>query len=550
MNDYSYPMPKGVETLDRTADLERLGPLELEETPLGAQLKVIEITARALAGRALVVDTLFNAWNTLRRNVVKGAIDEMMREHPGALGRALGAVNDNLIRYAQAALQRGAAGIFLSVPASTEFVSRDQYERFMRPYDMALLEAIRGRGTLHVLHAHGNHIFFDRMIEYPVQALSWADRDSGPIARRGPPPHGPAADGRHQPGAVRVRVRRAYPRPDPGRHQGRGKREALPRPRLRAALLHLPRADSRRARRRRAVNVYLSGLIGSGKTTLGWRLAARLGRPFLDLDRELDADASAGAFTTSCARRDGWPSGSASTRSSSASRRRRAPSARWAAAPCAMRGTGMPPRHRRDRLPRGRAGHARRPRPRRRRSAARESRHLAGGGPRRHLGRRRACSIATRTSPTAPTPAAAGTRKSRSWRYCCAGEASIDEPARGHAIRGAFHDDPSGALPLDGLRVLELGHIIAGPSAGLLLADLGADVIKVERPGDGDQSRTMPAGTVRELPLPQSQQAQHRHRPRRARRTAARSSVRLVAGLGHRDRQLRPWRGGALWPRL
>jgi len=50
------------------------------------------------------------------------------------------------------------------------------------------------------------------------------------------------------------------------------------------------------------------------------------------------------------------------------------------------------------------------------------------------------------------------------------------------------------ALPLAGLRVLELGHIIAGPSAGLLLADLGGDVIKVERPGDGDQSRGMPTG--------------------------------------------------------
>jgi crotonobetainyl-CoA:carnitine CoA-transferase CaiB-like acyl-CoA transferase len=57
-----------------------------------------------------------------------------------------------------------------------------------------------------------------------------------------------------------------------------------------------------------------------------------------------------------------------------------------------------------------------------------------------------------------------------------------------------MNTNASGALPLEGLRVLELGHIIAGPSAGLVLADLGADVIKVERPGEGDQTRGMPTG--------------------------------------------------------
>ncbi len=45
--------------------------------------------------------------------------------------------------------------------------------------------------------------------------------------------------------------------------------------------------------------------------------------------------------------------------------------------------------------------------------------------------------------------------------------------------------------PIAGLKVIELGHVMAGPVCGLMLADMGADVIKVEKAPGGDDSRRM-----------------------------------------------------------
>ncbi|MFP6814140.1 MAG: CoA transferase, partial [Pseudomonadales bacterium] len=45
--------------------------------------------------------------------------------------------------------------------------------------------------------------------------------------------------------------------------------------------------------------------------------------------------------------------------------------------------------------------------------------------------------------------------------------------------------------PLEGVRLLDLTHMLSGPYAGMILADLGCDTVKVEPPGTGEGTRRL-----------------------------------------------------------
>jgi uroporphyrinogen decarboxylase len=174
------PLPEGLAEVRTPEDLERIGPLELSRTTMAARLKAIEILAGRLKRKALFVDTLVNAWQTLRQAAGGETLSRLMAESPGKVLDALKVINSNLIQCALATLERGAAGIFLVVPASAETLTREEYGTFMRPFDVGLLKILQGKGECHILHAHGANLFFDRLLDYHVHVLSWADLNGGP----------------------------------------------------------------------------------------------------------------------------------------------------------------------------------------------------------------------------------------------------------------------------------------------------------------------------------------------------------------------------------
>ena len=57
-------------------------------------------------------------------------------------------------------------------------------------------------------------------------------------------------------------------------------------------------------------------------------------------------------------------------------------------------------------------------------------------------------------------------------------------------------------MPLSGVKVVEVGLNLAGPLAGAIMADLGADVIKIERPETGDDARAWGPPFVDDAALP------------------------------------------------
>lgn len=179
MNDYFYPLPDGLEAVGSKEDLRRLGAFDVQKSEWRRQFKALRLIHGTLEDKARFLDTVFDPWQTMQRSLAGEQLGRLMEEEPKALLEALEVITENLINYCKVSLGLGASGIFLSVPAAAEIMSRENFLRFCKPFAVRLLAAIRELGCMNTAHIHGKQLHFDDVLDLPVPVLSWHDRREG-----------------------------------------------------------------------------------------------------------------------------------------------------------------------------------------------------------------------------------------------------------------------------------------------------------------------------------------------------------------------------------
>ena len=182
MNDFFYPLPSGLDSIRTSEDLKRIRTVNLEDTDWVRQLDALKIISRELHGQAYFIDTVFDPWQTIKRNMAGENMKTLMDEAPEALLGALDAVADTLIDYCNQSVAIGSAGIFMSVPAASEIVTHEDFLTFIKPPAMKVLSAISASGKMNTAHIHGQNLFMDDCLDFPVHIFNWWDRGPG-----GPP---------------------------------------------------------------------------------------------------------------------------------------------------------------------------------------------------------------------------------------------------------------------------------------------------------------------------------------------------------------------------
>ncbi len=178
-------LPKGIrECIDFPVkdhtDWKKIKPIGMKQEILSRELKALKLIKKGVGNNVPIIQTIPNPL-TLAKTIRGEAIFDDLKNHPADLKPALSAISKTLLEFSLKSLKAGADGIFFfTQTASFNFLTEKEYREFGVEYDLEVLNALKEKNALLVLHIHGLNIMFDLLKNYPVDIINWHDQLTAP----------------------------------------------------------------------------------------------------------------------------------------------------------------------------------------------------------------------------------------------------------------------------------------------------------------------------------------------------------------------------------
>jgi uroporphyrinogen decarboxylase len=168
-----------------SADWHELRPLTATSPILAREVAAIELVRQAVGPSLFVLPTLFSPL-TVAKQLAGELWWDHLCHHPDDLAAGLDRIATACSAFGQACLDHGADGVFFATQlARRDVVTDEQYARFGVPYDRRVIDSVRPRAGLLVLHLHGLMPMFELVGEYGADIVNWHDRETTPSLSAG-----------------------------------------------------------------------------------------------------------------------------------------------------------------------------------------------------------------------------------------------------------------------------------------------------------------------------------------------------------------------------
>lgn len=164
------------------ADWAKIGTLRVRENAvLGQQILATEAIVRSIGRKYPTLQTIMSPAYTVLNVAGRDRFLSDVRSDSGKVLKAFEAVADATIALCNAFLDAGVTGLFFSTfLAAPSYFTPAEYRDLCMPFDLQVLQSVRSRSEILVNHVHGSDVYFDMLVDYPVDAVNWEDQTTLP----------------------------------------------------------------------------------------------------------------------------------------------------------------------------------------------------------------------------------------------------------------------------------------------------------------------------------------------------------------------------------